>query len=93
MFSDKDFSGIIRMPPRESRIMMHKHGMSVWIIASQLCFIVLSCVSVLTDLRADDVSVYENSHPEPILLAHYMPWFSARPSDHEWGWALDNGAF
>lgn len=93
MFSDKDFSGIIRMPPRESRIMMHKHGMSVWIIASQLCFIVLSCVSVLTDLRADDVSVYENSHPEPILLAHYMPWFSARPSDHEWGWHWTMGHF
>src|SRR5579862_1602537 len=22
----------------------------------------------------------------PIILAHYMPWFEAKPAEHRWGW-------
>ena len=52
----------------------------------------ISCVLIFMNcfcLFADDVQ-QEGQSPgpvhEPLILAHYMPWYSAKPFSDQWGW-------
>ena len=53
--------------------------------------ILAACCTWLSEsaLLANDGTsphVADNSASHPVLLAHYMPWYTAKPFSDHWGW-------
>ena len=61
-------------------------------ITCWLVFLVcqLDSVAVAQNLEARQTSSNRVSQPnvdaQPLVMAHYMPWFSAKPQSDQWGW-------
>ena len=72
---------------------MQRNTISVYMVVWTFCVVVLLCVSMSSGSCADEVPVQEGARREPVLLAHYMPWFSACPPDRQWGWHWTMGHF
>ena len=53
----------------------------VFVMAVLLC-----AASVTQPLHADDRSTPAKSMQDQLLLAHYMPWYVAKPHSDAWGW-------
>lgn len=74
-------------------MVMQRNTISVYMVVWTFCVVVLLCVSMSSGSCADEVPVQEGARREPVLLAHYMPWFSACPPDRQWGWHWTMGHF
>ncbi len=60
-------------------------------IFPRLCLLWLTIFALtLRPARADDAATQAK---RPLLLAHYMPWFSAPPHSPTWGWHWTMNAF
>ncbi len=48
------------------------------------------CVTLLASMRC---ALAESPDRQPIVLAHYMPWYEAKPASAAWGWHWTMNAY
>ena len=56
-------------------------------IARMMVFVVLLVLSLPSKAAPDELM------KRPLVLAHYMPWFAAKPTSKQWGWHWTMNAF
>lgn len=59
------------------------------LFASLAGAMIASCIAVAAPAK----QVAAQTAKRPLILVHYMPWFSARPSSEGWGWHWSMNAF
>ena len=61
---------------------------------SRLCFLILCLVAIFCNCHDANAQVDRKASSEPpMILAHYMPWFMAKPTSDRWGWHWTMNAF
>ena len=73
-----------RQTPRSHRLVRRLAGSVLWMIF----FVILPRAVTAQDARSGD-----RAAAPPRILAHYMPWYEAKPHSPHWGWHWTMGVF
>src|ERR1700720_4316732 len=58
-----------------------KPGHGSWVAFCAAYFLLMHSISTASEPKS-----FHKDHKRPLVLAHYMPWFAAKPVSPDWGW-------